>query len=324
MPITNNASYIPTINEFIAHWTQVDAALGVALVVVKPDKSSIDQVNFINLRDALQTQEQNVIGFLNDQEIARGDITLKKQQMLGWMNEFNAMLDGYWAGTPFLNARANVPTLTDGQEVFLTPMRDVATLWTKLNAAPDPAGLTLPLVLSDGTAQADFAAALTALQTAYATLKDAEQNTTLARAVREQTKDSAYATMKAYRVIVPARCAQHPTLVSTLPKLTAEPGHTPQPVNASAVFQAPDQSKVVYDASDDAALARYELRGNPGDTYNDNDAVTILSHTPADPREFLTNFGLTQPGTQVALKVFVVLTTGNEAGSAVMVVERTS
>ena len=33
-------------------------------------------------------------------------------------------------------------------------------------------------------------------------------------------------------------------------------------------------------------------------------------------------FGLNQPGAEVALKVFVILTTGNEAGSAVLLVQR--
>ena len=51
-------------------------------------------------------------------------------------------------------------------------------------------------------------------------------------------------------------------------------------------------------------------------------AGVILTYEPADPREFNTNFGLTQSGTQVALKVYVVLTSGNEAGSALLVVQR--
>ena len=38
--------------------------------------------------------------------------------------------------------------------------------------------------------------------------------------------------------------------------------------------------------------------------------------------EFITPFGLTQPGAKAAFKVFVVLTTGNEAGSVERVVER--
>ena len=57
-------------------------------------------------------------------------------------------------------------------------------------------------------------------------------------------------------------------------------------------------------------------------TYHKGDAVTLATHAPAEPREFVTGFGLTQPGTQAAFKVFVVLDTGNEAGSAAMTVER--
>ncbi|MBN8459594.1 MAG: hypothetical protein J0M04_17330 [Verrucomicrobia bacterium] len=50
--------------------------------------------------------------------------------------------------------------------------------------------------------------------------------------------------------------------------------------------------------------------------------MTLATHTPADPREFLTGFGLTQPGTRASFKVFVILGTGNEAGSPAMIEER--
>jgi hypothetical protein len=78
----------------------------------------------------------------------------------------------------------------------------------------------------------------------------------------------------------------------------------------------------VYDASADAMLASYQIRGNAGDDYSDEDAVVIATNAPGDPREFTTPFGLNQPGAKVALKVFVILTTGNEAGSAAVFVTR--
>ena len=322
MPITNNASYIPTINEFIAHWTEVNNTLPAPLVVMKPDQMAHSLQSFTGLRNTIEQQANDVIDALNDQEIARGEINLKKKQMLKWINEFVGLLDVYWQGTGFLNARPFVPSESDGQENFASPMRDMASLWLKLNAGTAPSGITLPLLLSDGTDQAAFAQALAALVQTYATEASAEQTVKIRRGKRELSKADAYETMKAYRKAVPSRCAQFPVLVETLPALTAPGGHTPDPVNASAVFQAPDQAKVVYDASADAALERYELRGNPGDTYSDDDAVIIATHAPGDAREFVTGFGLTQPGTTVALKVYVVLTTGNEAGSAVMVVQR--
>ena len=51
-------------------------------------------------------------------------------------------------------------------------------------------------------------------------------------------------------------------------------------------------------------------------------AVFVATNQPGAVREFLTDFGLTQAGARVALEVYVVLNTGNEAGSASMVVER--
>ena len=39
-------------------------------------------------------------------------------------------------------------------------------------------------------------------------------------------------------------------------------------------------------------------------------------------RRGVTTFGLTQPGAKIALKVFVILNTDNEPGSAPMIVER--
>jgi hypothetical protein len=121
---------------------------------------------------------------------------------------------------------------------------------------------------------------------------------------------------------VPAKLKAFPEVIDTLPRLTPLPGHTPVPVNASAIFQAPNATKVVYDASSEATLARYELRGTVGDHYDEDDAVVIASHAPNEAREFTTVFGLDQPGAEIALKVFVVLDTGNEAGSAAMLVQR--
>jgi hypothetical protein len=111
-------------------------------------------------------------------------------------------------------------------------------------------------------------------------------------------------------------------LVETMPRLTPLPGHTPAPVQASAVFAAPNVSRVTYEVSSEGMLKSYQLRGNIGDRYDDEDAVVLATHEPNDAREFATTFGLNAPGAQVALKVFVILSTGNEAGSATMLVQR--
>ena len=322
MPITNNASYIPTMNEFLAHWTPVDAALGTDLTVPSQHGGSMTRVEFGALRVELLARNTTVIDRLNDQEIARGEIDLRKAALLDRLREFTQLVNTYWQGTGFINAVPKMPSISDGQERFLAPLRDMISLWVKLNAAPAPGGIEVPLTLADGTPQTTASAAVAALDAAYATEAAAAQTVTIARADREATKALAYAVMKNYRLAVPPRCALFPALVETLPALTPAGGHTPAPVNASAVFAPPDQAHVAYDASPDADLARYELRGNPGEHYQDDDAVVVATHAPADAREFTTGFGLNQPGAHVALKVYVVLTTGNEAGSAPLLVQR--
>lgn len=323
MAITGNASYIPTMNEFIAHWGQCNMALAPATLLVRlPNNTSKSQPQFVTLRDLLQTQQNSVQACLTIQQIARGNILLRKIDLLAWFNMFTSLLDGYFQNTDFYAARPYAPVLTAGQEMFTRPMVDVINLWGKINEGEAPAGVTLPLALGDGTEQGAFASAVSALQFLYAEERKKGQDLTLARAKRDRSEDVAYETLKAYREAVPGKLTGFPELIDTLPRLTPLPGHTPDAVNASAVFQAPNATKVVYSGSNDLMLDRYELRGTVGDRYDDQDAVVIATNLPGDPKEFVTTFGLNQPGAEIALKVFVVLDTGNEAGSAPMIVER--
>jgi hypothetical protein len=94
------------------------------------------------------------------------------------------------------------------------------------------------------------------------------------------------------------------------------------PENETRVTYVVRLRRPLYEASNDIMLERYELRGTVGDHYDEQDAVVIATHTPQETREFITTFGLNQPGAEIALKVFVILTTGNEAGSAAMQVRR--
>lgn len=323
MPITGNSSYIPTMNEFIAHWGQANAALAPSSLMVRlPDNTTKTRALFTGLRDTLQSQQNDVIGCLSALQIQRSNIRLQKEALMEKFSMFVNLMEGYYQQTDFYAARPYAPTFHAGQEAFTRPLVDMMLLWDKMNNGTAPAGVTLPLVLADGTEQSMFASAVSALQFAYAEERNKAQELSLARAKRNRTQLNAYETMKAYREAVPGKLAAFPEIVDTLPRLTPLPGHTPVPVNASAVFQSPNLAKVVYDASSDAQLERYELRGTIGDEYDEQDAVVIASRGPNETREFITPFGLNQPGTEVALKVFVILTTGNEAGSATMRVSR--
>jgi hypothetical protein len=323
--ITGPASYVPTMNEFLAHWNQCNSALPPTkplLVRLPLTDTTVARADFLAQREALVTQQGVVQSRLQDLQLARGTILLQKTALLERFNQFITALEAYYQNTKFLLARPYAPGISYGQETFSRPMGDAMKLWGKMNLAPAPAGLTLPLTLKGGYTHGEFASAISALQFAYGEEQDKEQDVILERGNRDELQDDIYLVLKCYRETVPKKLEEFPVLVETMPRLTPLPGHTPDAVNASAIFVAPNFSKVVYDASTDSMLHSYQLRGNVGDDYSDEDAVVIATNAPGAPREFVVPFGLNQPGAKVALKVYVTLTTGNEAGSAAMFVER--
>ena len=310
-------------NEFAAHWGLCNTALGATPLVIRlPDNTTMTAALFSTLRTNLTTQQTTVQSKLNDVSIARSAIDLQKGVLMSALRAFNDFVEAYYQETSFLDARPRMPSLGDGQERFTSPMVDAMTLWEKINAGTAPAGVTLPLTLVGGMTQGAFATLVSALQFAYQTVKTCLVTLTLARGDRNLLQERAYATMKCYRQSVPVKLAAFPALVAALPALTPLPGHTPLPVNVSGVYEAPNSARVVYGASADPALQEYQLRGTVGEHYDEEDAVVIATRGPLEPREFVTTFGLTQPGARIALKVFVVLTSGNEAGSATVPIER--
>ncbi len=321
--ITGPSSYITTMNQFNQHWLLVNAKLApTPMILGLPDKTTMTQAQFLTLRNTLQAQQDTVQSALADVQIARGNVTLQKAALLSKFGLFTSLLDGYFSATGFYNARPYAPGINEGKENFLHPLGAMMTVWAKINTSPAPPGVTLPLVLNDGTDQSAFASAVSSLIFAYADMENKEVILQMERGERNVIQDRAYMVMKTYRESAVGKFGIFPELLESLPRLSPLPGHTPEAVNASAVFEAPDKSKVVYDESADAALHSYELRGNVGEDYSDEDAVVIATNLPGAPREFITPFGLNQPGAKVAYKVYVILTTGNEAGSAAMFVQR--
>jgi|GEM_PF-2925577 len=129
--------------------------------------------------------------------------------------------------------------------------------------------------------------------------------------------------MKLYRQAMPPALPSGDALQETLPRLTPEEtGPAPAAVNASAVSVGGAASKTTYEASPAPDLKEYQLRGVIGEEWDEDDAVTVATNGPGAPREFAVNFGLTQPGTSIVLKVYVITEAGRERGSAPMRVDR--
>lgn len=320
MPISGPASYVPTINQFIPHWGSVDAALGASGPLVLTSGGTL--ASLTNYRDLLFGFGASIQDKLNDEQIGRQDVELKKAALLARAGEFNRKVRGFLAQTVFGTALPSIPSLTSAQGLILEPLDDVRSLWTKINAATI-AGFTGPLTLLGGYALATFTTDLTAMKTAYTTWQAAEQETSLERQRRNDVQDLAYPVLRDYRGAVSGLFAEGDALVESLPRLSPEPGSTPDPVTATAVWDAvPLQGKLTWTASADPNLSHYQIRFCAGATYATETESTIGTVQPTEALEFLTDAGLTSSGDVASFKVYVVLNTGNEKGSNAVTVTR--
>lgn len=318
MPITGPSSYVSTIEEFEQHWLSADTALGPGNEIVLPNGTN--RAGLIALKNALIAKRSDLQARLNDKEVARGDMELKKAALLDRLVQFNDKIRAFFPGSKWVPALPNVPGPAEAQSKITDPLEDAANLWLQINADPLTAA---PVTLLGGYTQAAFAADIAALKAAYATLNAAETKLKVTREERNDIQDEIYAVLKSYRQVLPTFFAKTHALVESLPRLTPLPGATPAAVTAEAVWDATlEQARITWTASSDPDLFQYEVRFSPGPVYSTDDETVIGNIPPGGPLELLTAAGLDSPGSVAGYRVYVMLTTGNENGSNTVVVTR--
>ena len=319
MAISGPSSYPPTIALFLTHWDSVNTELGAGGPLVLPDGTTLALLS--TMHDDLVAFASSIEGNINDQEIARGTINLNKAALLERLGEFNRKVRGFLAKTPYANALPDVPTENAGEARILGPLDDCSSLWAKINAATIP-NFTPPLLMPDGYPVATFDTDLAALKAAYQSYSAAEQTLKVERAKRNDLQDKAKAAMRDYRAAVLGSFpAEHP-MVTSLPAITPTPGSTPDAVTASGVWDdLTSEALIAWSESNEPNLDHYEIRMTPGATYDSGNSTVLGSESPGT-LEFRTTEGLFNSGDVASFKVYVVLTTVNEAGSNTVTVTR--
>ncbi len=315
--ISGPSTYLATIDDFLAHWTSVNAdpAAGTGLAT----RDGKTRADLVAVRATLAAVTNGVEDRLNGKEIARALVENGKRDLLARAQELCRRLRGVLpADSPFLASLPAMPLQSSAEEVFLKPMRDCANVWQRA----DDAGVKFTLTGNFGVAA--FATQLAGLIGRYTTLHTAASDLKLSRETRNKLQNDVTTLLSGYRPAVEGLFPPDSPLVATVPVIYAPSGpRTPKPVAATATYDAAAHEAVVaFTASDDTALARYELRGVPGPDYAGEDETLIATLAPDAPREFRTAFSLAQPGMAASFKVYVILTTGNEAGSDAVTVER--
>ncbi|MFY9234216.1 MAG: hypothetical protein WAO58_07125 [Fimbriimonadaceae bacterium] len=83
-----------------------------------------------------------------------------------------------------------------------------------------------------------------------------------------------------------------------------------------------DEADLVWTQSTDPDLTEYSIRGCAGSPYRSSEEATLGSVAAGDPREFSTTFALVASGSVASIKVYVLVTQGNEKGSNAVKITR--
>lgn len=316
MPVTSVGSWLPTMDEFITHWTGVNTFLGLGGPFLLTGAYGVGQFQLDRITvDASITNVENLDNTLNN---ARGDRDIKRAAMLDRLRQFNFGVRGQFQSTKYILSLPKLPVFTSAPGAWRRIMDDDQNLWTTINTnSPPITGFTPPFLLAGGYTVANFTTENNALDAVFTTVTNGEQNGQQARKQRDADFKPPYSRMKQYRLAVRSVLpAGHPLLLS-IPLLTPAPGSTPPAANLSGVWNAGTQmADLVWAHSNVAVVDHWEVRQHSGPVYKVSEEQAVPGgNLPVGTMSFSTDFTLVAPGSQALFKVYAVTPTGNEKGS---------
>lgn len=322
MPITSIGSYLTTANQIVPHWADVDADRAAKSLAALLLPGNYSLANFEAERDALETALIGLEDLENTFQLATGDRDSQKDNIRERLRQFRAAGTLYLAGTAYPQATPTLPHLNTTESRFLKPLDDMASLWARIDAETTIPGFTAPLLLTGGYSLAGFTADLAALRGAYRAVADADNDLNIARKQRDGLLDSIRSQMQKYHMAIELEYGPGHPFVESLPALTPTAGSTPDAVTLNGDWDAVTMEGVLsWDESSDPNLAAYKIRMSPGATYSSANATVVGNISPGT-LEHRTTAGLSDSGDVASFKVFVVRTTGNEAGSNTVTITR--
>lgn len=322
MPITDIGSYVTTGQEFEAHWTDVDAdrIANALAALLLPD--GYDLADLTAEIAALQASIIGVENLDNGLAVALANRDTLRESMRDRIIEFRQAVEYRLKGSGYVRALPDTPAPQSSEQKILRASDDVASVWTRINADATVPNFTPPLLLRAAYPLATFVTDLAALRAAYKAVTVAENDLRIDRVHRDQLLTPLRDRMVSYRQAIEVEYGAEHAFFISLPAVYGAPGSTPDPVTLSGNWVSPPGSAVLsWAESTGPNLDHYLVRFSPGATYDSGNA-SIIANLPPGSTTHETLDGLANPGDTASFKVFVVLTTANEAGSNTVTITR--
>jgi hypothetical protein len=356
MSYTGPGSVVGLVDEYLAHWAGVNAALSPGALTVVPEgaaaaKSRADLQILRGTYFTVQSQPgglpalplpapqfPSVTSLLNQVELGRAAVGLGRFQAVEIVGAFNRKVRGVLGHTTFPKSLPGLPAETDALKDILKAAEDVMDIWTAIDAIvvppPPPVPLfqpplSIPVTVpgSNAVSQLPLLSALTrisALRNGSATILSAQNGLQVMRPHRDNIwNNEILPILRAYTRRVQGDYPPDHAFVTSLPRLYPAGGHTPEAVNLTGSYNTTtNEGDYAWSASTEPMLDRIEVRQSPGPEYSDDAYTVLATFPPGGPLTFSTPAGFENPGQTSSVKVYVILTTGNERGSNTVTLTR--
>lgn len=322
MPLSGPSSYVPTLRGFMSHWQAVDDGVGSAFEISDPQNPSGARLGvgvIGTLMEELQEHERAISGYVADGDVADSVLAEAKAAALALAQEFGRYVRAEGQLRHLVSRLPELPKVTDGEGVFMNAMTSVRQRWKLADGF-----LNGPLVLASGESSTAFAARLVTLGDRFEAAEEFDVLATMRRKMRDETQGRVREILSSYRAAVEARFAPDHPYVESLPRIYPSPGRTPDAVSVTAVWVADaGKARLTWKASTEKDLSHYEVRGSHAASGYSTEDERVLGRIEKEALlEYLTDDGLSNPGSTGRYKVYVVLNTGNERGSEAVTVVR--
>lgn len=322
MPISDLGSYVTTGQEVEAHWTDVNAD---RVANALAELTLPDGFTLADLTTDIAAVQAGIIG-VEDLDNAQALATAARDTLRASLRErvieFREAVNYRLKGSGYARALPDTPQEGSSEQKILKALDDMQSVWTRVDAATGEPNFTPPLVLRNNVTLAGFTTDLASLRTAFQGVTTAANDLKIARSQRDILLDPLRGRMVSYRQAVQVEYGDGHPFVTSLPDVSPSPGSTPDAVTASVAWDgATNEAAVTWTGSTNPNVQHYEIRVSPGATY-DSGTASVAGQVLAGTEEFRTTQELASPGDTATFKVFVVLQTGNQAGSNAATITR--
>jgi hypothetical protein len=215
MPLSGIESYPPTMQEFIAHWTTVNAAQPQPLVLIDGTTAA----TLATMRDEVMDKISAANQAVEAHNTARATYQAQRARVYSFMDMFRRASAYRLAGKPYASRVPVLPRVVKDDADMFKAGDEILYVWGQANA-DGPTG-TEPLLLQDGTTLADFNLNSSQLRHLQGLQANAEGAADTARAKRDELLPQVKTLLLDYRKAILSLFARDSVAVQTLPAVTS-------------------------------------------------------------------------------------------------------